>query len=213
MRARAGKQKGGDATAPQKRPSVLVLAAGASSRFHGTKQLARLGETTMVEMVVGAVPRTLVRETVIVLGYRASAVKRSLRGLAGVKFVVNAGYRAGLASSISSGILALARDTDGVLLLLADQPFVTKTMLARMIRLFESGSSTGKIVAAGYGRLVAPPVIFSRAYFPELEALRGDAGARSVIQKHQGALSVVKAMLSDVDTREDLEAAPRLLQP
>jgi len=122
-----------------------------------------------------------------------------------------------MASSIRTGILALAEDADGVLLLLADQPFVTKWFLTRMLGVFESGSSRGKIVAAGYGRLASPPVVFSREYFPELASLHGDQGARSVIERHSSSLSVLKVrakrVLADVDTSEDLEAARRLLEP
>ncbi len=217
MRARTGTQVAREAVSHRRGPSVVVLAAGRSTRFRGTKQLARLGPGTLVGMVLGAVPRALVGETVVVLGHRAGAVEKALHGLPGVRFVLNEDYRTGLASSIRAGISSLAPDAEGAMLLLADQPFVSRSLLTRMIRRFDSGSSKGKIVAAGYGRLVAPPVLFSRDYFDELESLRGDEGARSVISRHAGSLTVVKATkkgaLSDVDTREDLEEARRLLEP
>ena len=198
-------------------PSALVLAAGASSRFPGTKQLARIGGTTIVERVLAAIPAHELGETVVVLGHEAEAVARAAQHPRGVKFVLNRDYGAGMATSIRAGIRALASDSAGVVLLLADQPFVTRSLLRRMLKVFEEGGPGGRIVAAAHGDLVTPPVIFSREYFRELEGLRGDQGARSVIERHPGSLYLVgvrsKAVLADIDTREDLDAARRLLEP
>lgn len=156
------------------------------------------------------------RETVVVLGHDAAAVWAAIGQRKGVTVVVNADYGAGMAGSIQAGILALAKDTDGVMVLLADQPFVSRYLLRRLLRAFEQGGAKG-IVAAAQGDLVTPPAVFSRRYFHELARLRGDGGARSVIQRHAGDVSVVRVMsrrtLSDIDTRDDLEEARRLLEP
>jgi len=201
----------------RKAPSVIVLAAGASSRFQGTKQLAKLGGKTLIELVIDAIPKAQVKEIVVVLGHGAPAVRKALADREGIEFVTNAGYEAGMASSITTGISRMASSADGVLILLGDQPFVTRSFLRRMLRVFESGSSKARIVAAGYGDLVAPPAVFSREYFQELSALEGDQGARSLVQSHAGSLTVLdvraKRMLVDVDTRVDLAAARRLLKP
>jgi molybdenum cofactor cytidylyltransferase len=131
--------------------------------------------------------------------------------------VVNPDYRGGMGSSIRAGVLALGKDARGALLLLADQPFVDRSLLRRELRVFASRSPKGRIVAAACGDLVTPPVIFPRKYFRELAALEGDRGAKSVIERHAGSLSLVRvgsrAVLADVDTQEELEAARRLLQP
>jgi molybdenum cofactor cytidylyltransferase len=198
-------------------PSALVLAAGASARFLGTKQLAEIGGKTLVGRAVDAIPPAQVRETVVVLGHEAQRVARAIGARKGVKVVINDDYRDGMGSSIRTGILALAKDAEGVMLLLADQPSVTRPLLQRMLRVFESADSRGRIVAAAYGQLVTPPVIFSKRYFRELAGLKGDQGARSVIERHARSLSLVKvrsrAVLADVDTGEELEAARRLLEP
>jgi molybdenum cofactor cytidylyltransferase len=195
-------------------PSALILAAGGSSRFLGTKQLAEVGGRTIIERVLDAVPNGCVRETVVVLGHEARAVAGVVRRREGVRVVVNADYRSGMASSIRAGMLAVSKDTPGVLILLADQPFVTSSLLRREVEAFQA--VRGGIVAAASGNLTTPPAIFSRRYFPELARLRGDRGARSVIERHPDAVSLVRARsrreLSDVDTREDLDGARRLLE-
>jgi CTP:molybdopterin cytidylyltransferase MocA len=192
---------------------VVVLAAGASSRFRGTKQLAKVGRKSLVERVLDSIPQAEVREVVVVIGHDAEAVGKSVGERKDVKVVINSEYRAGMATSIRAGILALATDTDGAMLLLCDQPFVTRPLLRRLVKAFEEKAPIRKIVAAAHGDLVSPPVIFSREYFGELVELEGDRGARSVIARHPDSVRLVKvrskAVLADVDTPDDLLAARR----
>lgn len=197
--------------------SALVLAAGESSRFRGTKQLAKIGEKTLVQVVLDAITKTEVADIVVVLGHESQRVQRAIEGREGVRVVVNPDYRDGMGTSIRTGMLSLAKDTDGVMLLLADQPFVTRSLMRRIIRAFEAGRREGRIVAAAHGDLVTPPVIFPRMCFGELSRLRGDKGAKSVIERHAGGLHKVqvgsKGALADIDTKKDLQAARRLLEP
>jgi molybdenum cofactor cytidylyltransferase len=191
----------------------VVLAAGASSRFFGTKQLAEIGGRSLVERVIESIPTAVVREVVVVLGHDAGAVAKAAGKNKDAKVVLNSEYRDGLSTSIRAGIRALSTDTDGAMLLLADQPFVTRALLRRMVRVFEERPQVRKIVAAAHGELVSPPVIFSREYFGELMELEGDNGAKSVIDRNKGSLRLVKvgsrAVLADVDTRDDVLAARR----
>jgi molybdenum cofactor cytidylyltransferase len=196
-------------------PSAILLAAGASSRFLGTKQLAQIGGVTLVERALDAIPTTDVRETVVVVGHDAETVAKAVGSRKGVRVVVNADYRAGMGGSIGAGISALVKDTEGAMLLLADQPFVTRSLLKRMLRAFERQGTRG-IVAAAQGDLVSPPAIFSRKYFRQLASLRGDQGARSVLKENARDVALVRVRsrraLTDIDTQEDLEAARRLLK-
>lgn len=129
---------------------------------------------------------------------------------------MNPDYRSGMGSSIRAGVKALAPGTPGVIVLLADQPFVTRSLLLKMLGIFASGNAA-RIVAASQGGVTSPPVIFPRRYFRELEQIEGDQGAKSVVRRHPRSLSLVrvrsKTTLEDVDTREDLELALRLLEP
>ena len=214
-RARRALHRRSNTRAARGAPSAVVLAAGASSRFLGTKQLAEIGGKTLIETVILAIPAAEVGETVVVLGHKASAMAERIGAMKGIKVVVNQQYRAGMATSIRAGISALGDGPGGALLLLADQPFVTRSLLRRMLKAFAARDGKGKIVAAAYRGLVAPPVIFSRSYFHELTALRGNRGARSIIERHPGSLHLVRVrsrdVFADIDTREGLEAARRLL--
>jgi molybdenum cofactor cytidylyltransferase len=200
---------------PRAELSVILLAAGASSRFPGTKQLAQIGGRTLVQRALDAVPEG-VRETVVVLGHDATKVAKTLGVRKGVRCALNAGYTAGIGGSIRAGVLALPKETRGAMILLADQPFVTRKLLSRMLKAFEEGDSR-LIVAAARGGLVTPPAVFPRRYFSELAGLRGDKGARAVIERHPKDVVLVRVRsrrtLSDIDTQRDLEAARGLLEP
>jgi molybdenum cofactor cytidylyltransferase len=51
------------------------------------------------------------------------------------------------------------------------------------------------------------PVLFARALFPELLALRGDVGAREVVARHwEAAAKVPGKHLPDIDTPADYDA-------
>jgi len=198
-------------------PAAVVLAAGASSRFGGVKQLARIGGLTLVERAVVSIPRGRVREVVVVVGFEADSVAKSLGSRPDVKVVVNPDYLAGMSTSIRTGIRALSRDSTGALLILADQIFVTPLLLRRILEAFEELGRGRKIVAASEGGLVCPPVVFPKRYFAELESLQGDQGARSLIDRHPAELLTIgvrkRGTLRDVDTPEDLAEARRLLEP
>lgn len=193
-------------------PSVVILAAGSSSRFSGSKQLAEIDGRSLLERAVRAVPPQI-EETIVVLGPLASAAKKAAPSAREVRFVLNRGYRTGIASSIRAGVRALSPDAPGVIILLADQPFVDKILVGRILRAFSA--KVDGIAAADNGEVSSPPVAFSRRFFPELLALRGDTGAKSVIERHKDSVVLVRSrpnQLMDIDTVQDLRAARRLAE-
>ena len=94
---------------------------------------------------------------------------------------------------------------EGVLLMGCDQPRLTSDHLRVLIEAFDA-QSTGAIAASSYAGVQAVPAVFPRATFAALRALRGDKGARSVIES---APCPVVAMdfrggEIDIDSPEDL---------
>jgi molybdenum cofactor cytidylyltransferase len=195
--------------------SVILLAAGTSSRFPGTKQLAKVGGKTLLGRALDSVPASDIKETVVVVGHDAPSVTRAVGTRRGVTVVPNPDYRDGMATSIKTGLSAVGTRSKAVMIVLADQPFITRQFLRGMLDAFEAHGSSG-IVAAARGGVIAPPAIFSRRYFAELSGLRGDQGAKSVIERHMDSVRLIRVRsshrLRDVDTRQDLEAARRLLE-
>jgi molybdenum cofactor cytidylyltransferase len=192
--------------------SAILLAAGLSSRFGGrAKQLAELEGTTLVSRGVATLERSPVGEIVLVVGHRAAEVGRAVEGTS-AKVVVNENYETGLGSSLKVGVGALSGESSAVVVCLADQPFVTSELIGRIV---SRRRSTGADVVASFsGGLVTPPVLFSSRLYGEMAELRGDRGARFIIERHPGfeKIEVEPDVLLDVDTEEDLGRARAALE-
>jgi len=117
---------------------------------------------------------------------------------------VNRDWSEGIASSIREGVSHTPLTADGILLLLADQAAVTTEDLRRLAGAWRRNPNS--IAAAQYGGGVGVPAIFPRWCFRELNELRGDRGAQTLLQRHVDRLVRI-AMPSaelDIDRPEDL---------
>lgn len=182
---------------------AIVLAAGPSTRFGSPKQLVRLAGRPLLHTVVTRAAEVTGNALIVVLGSGADQLAPLLKHSPGV-VVINRDWREGLASSIRAGIARLPSACTGALLLLADQAGVTTDDLRRLTGTWRKQPQY--MAAALYAGTVGAPAIFPRSLFPELAALRGDAGARVVLRR--GADTLVRVPMPsaalDVDTPEDL---------
>ena len=106
--------------------SALVLAAGEGTRFGGTKQLEILRDKPLVQHAVDAASGGGVDEIVVVLGHDALRVRDALDLPEGARFVVNERYADGQSTSLAAGLRALDPQTEGAVVLLADQPGIRR---------------------------------------------------------------------------------------
>lgn len=182
---------------------VVLLAAGSSSRLGRPKQLLVHGGKTLVRRAAEAAVEARCGPVVVVLGAQAQAVASELAGLP-VHTVHNPDWEQGMGVSLRVGVRALAPEAEAALVMLCDQLRVESGHLRALVEEFHRTGSP--IVASGYEGARGVPALFSRALFPELEALGPDQGARGVIARD--ASRVVEVALTgggeDVDTAADL---------
>jgi molybdenum cofactor cytidylyltransferase len=183
---------------------VIVLAAGASTRFGSPKQLAQVNGRPLLQLTVSRAVEVAGPAVTVVLGANAAQLAPGLRHC-GASVVVNREWEEGMASSLRAGVARLPAAADGVLLMLADQPAVTADDLRRLVGAWRRQPQ--HIVAAHYAGTAGVPAIFPREDFATLGALRGDAGARVLLKR--GGDRVVRVALPsaaiDIDTPEDLQ--------
>lgn len=98
----------------------------------------------------------------------------------------------GMASSIRAGVSA-APPHSRILITLCDQPLVTAEHLRALIAV------DAPIVATGYSGIAGVPAIFAPRFVPELLALRGDVGARALIERHGAHVIAFEDAAMDVD--------------
>jgi molybdenum cofactor cytidylyltransferase len=125
-----------------------------------------------------------------------------------VQFVHNPAYQSGMASSIHAGLAALASDAGAVMISLADLPLVQSAELNLLISSFLSAKEK-TIAVPTFAAQRGNPVIFDLRYRPEMLALRGDVGCKSILVRHPDAVLEVEmptaSVLEDVDTVEAYE--------
>jgi molybdenum cofactor cytidylyltransferase len=148
---------------------------------------------------------------VVVLGARADELKNEVKESA-VHVVVNDQWEEGMASSIRCGVNALNEihpEIAGAILMVCDQPFVTASLLNDLLT---AHRKTGKpVVACSYADTFGPPVFFHHTFFPALLQLKGDTGARGVIQQYANEVEAIPFPQGaiDIDTETDYEQLTR----
>ena len=137
--------------------------------------------------------------------FEAGRIAEALRGL-DLTCVHNPVFTAGLSTSLRAGLAALPADCDGALILLGDMPFVEAGDLEALIAAFAAGDRNSICVPVRHGRM-GNPVLWGRAYFPEMMRLSGDGGAKRLLEVHRARVIEVEAssdgIFADVDTPSD----------
>lgn len=187
----------------------LLLAAGGAARFGSPKVLAPFHGKPLVRRGVELLMPRCTAGVHVVVGASADGVRAALASAA-VTFVENPDWESGLSTSLVHGVAALPAVADAALILLCDQPAITADDLDALIAAWHIEPEL--IAAAGFSGRLGPPVIMPRSVWPQLAALRGDQGARSLLEWHAEHTAVPMPHAAfDVDTPEDLarlEAAP-----
>ena len=185
--------------------SVIVLAAGAGSRFGGGKLLAEYRGRPLIEATLLRLREAPADETIVVVGNDAEG----LRGLCesyGVRLAENPDWAEGMATSVKEGLAACSPDADAAVVVLGDQPLVGAKAVERLVEAYEGGAA---VAVATYGGERRNPALFTRRMWPMLEEeLSGDEGARGFLRRHPEMVTEVPcddvADPTDVDTVEDL---------
>lgn len=189
---------------------IIMLAAGSSSRMGQPKQLLQYEGETLLSRAVRAALETQYRPVIVVLGSQAQTLQEALPAME-TRIVVNQEWAEGMSSSIRCGLHALETATSGnteaAILMLCDQPFITSGVINRLVQ--EYLAQRPLFVASEYetkgGKTRGVPALFSRALFAELMELRGAAGAKRIIARHEAAGSIIAVPEAayDVDTPDD----------
>jgi molybdenum cofactor cytidylyltransferase len=182
---------------------VVVLAAGASRRFGSPKQLVRFDGQPLILRALTVATELAGSAVSVVLGAHAAEIARILPPTSATT-VINRDWEEGLASSIRAAIQRLPGTCDGAMLMLADQPLISSQTLLRIAATWRK--TPRSIVASVYNGVVGVPAVFPRWSFNDLSALRGDQGARVLINRfadHVVRVDNPEAAV-DIDYAEDL---------
>ncbi|HVI47658.1 MAG TPA: nucleotidyltransferase family protein [Chitinophaga sp.] len=184
---------------------IIILAAGASKRLGSPKQQLVFQKQMLLQRIIDTSLQTRCRPVVVVLGAYADDIRKDITA-SNIHLALNTNWESGMASSIHTGIRELLRITDtinGAFILVCDQPFITPQLLHELM---SARLTTGKeIIACCYNDILGTPVLFSRAFFPQLMALSGQEGAKKLLLKYTAITATVSFPQGaiDIDTPED----------
>jgi molybdenum cofactor cytidylyltransferase len=182
---------------------VVVLAAGASTRFGGNKQLAQLHGETLAHRAARLALATRPGDAVIVLGADAEAVFARVCDLA-VRRVDCADWRNGMSASLRAGVAALPAACAGALVVLCDQPALDSEHLEQLCAAWHADPT--RAVASAYAARLGVPALLPRAWFMDLQRTTGDHGARDLLARRRDEVIAIvnEALALDIDTQADL---------
>lgn len=192
---------------PDRQPTlfIAILAAGRSSRFGSSKLTAELDGTPLLQRAASAAAEVCQDRVVTVIGHDRDAALAAAASNSGF-VVVNEDYEKGLGSSIAVAARACRSTADALLIVLADQPFVTAEHLRALVDHWSGAAD--EIVASSYADTQGPPVLFPSGAFAQLASLSGDQGARELLHDQRYRLKTVRfePAAVDIDTPGDLQA-------
>lgn len=180
--------------------AILVLAAGSSQRMGRPKQILQFKDTTLIGKIIDNCLECNLNSINIVLGAHADLILPTLPKT--VRIIRNEKFENGLSSSIIKGVNELL-DYDSILMVLGDQPFVKPDYLNDLLAL--SKNNPKKVIATNYGTHNGVPAIFPKKYYSKLMQLKGDKGAKDLLNADQTDIIILNTPVNlfDVDTPDD----------
>ena len=184
---------------------ILIVAAGQCKRLGSPKQLLMYEGKTLINRLIDIVKETVDFPMLLVLGAHAEKIKAQLTKPS-IAILLNESWAEGMGNSISSGLQALLQKNpaiDGVMILVCDQPFLKRHQILSLLALQEKSGMP--MAACYYAGVMGTPALFHTSTFPELLALKGDRGAKNIINHNiqEVAKLQFEQGLVDIDTEED----------
>jgi molybdenum cofactor cytidylyltransferase len=189
-------------------PAVVVLAAGAGTRYHGTRH--KLSEKLGGDSVLVRTLRNAIASEMSVVLVVAEALVPEAAGLVAPEDMVVIDSRTpagwGMGDSIAAGVSMHASAT-GWLVLPADMPLIKPSSLRAVAQALDQQP----IAFAQHRGRRGHPVGFGAELFSELVMLKGDEGARRLLARYPTAAVELDdpGVLFDIDTVDDLAVAQR----
>ena len=166
----------------------------------------------MIARVAGQIAAAGLDPCIVVTGHEADAVRAALAET-NITLAHNSDYAQGLSGSLRTGLQALPKNVDGVLVCLGDMPDVRAAHLQKLIAAFDPVEGRAICVPTFQGKR-GNPVLFGAQFFVEMMMVAGDTGAKHLIGEHGDLVCEVEmddaAILLDLDTPQAMSDYQRL---
>lgn len=182
---------------------ALVLAAGSGVRFGGDKLRSAWAGGTLIEAAVAAAKAAPVGGVTVLIRPGDRLIDDP-----DVRVLEVSDHAEGMGATLRTGVAALPEGCRGVFVFLGDMPRIPLEVAPRLAAALDAGAAAA---APEYQGRLGHPVLFSAALFPDLLALQGDRGARTVLERLGERLARVAVdddgVVFDVDSPAQLAVA------
>jgi molybdenum cofactor cytidylyltransferase len=173
----------------------VLLAAGRSQRMGRPKALLPFHGKTLLHHAVQTLCATACSPRIVVVSREVEEESCWLRDEVDIALVVNPDPLRGLSSSLRVALDAIeaceqteaGARVEGILITLVDQPLVTPDHLEAIL---QAGAATG-LAASSWPGAFGPPTFLYRSFFAALRELRGDEGAKKILQANRDGVRLV----------------------
>ena len=182
----------------------IILAAGSSRRYGKTNKLVEIfQDKPIIRHVIDVLlEENEPKDLLVVVGHEKSKIIDLINN-PNIKIVNNIDYKRGIGTSISCAMRHIEDYIQGVMIIPADMPFISKVDLQNLENKFIELNST-KVVFPKYENSLGNPVILPKSYFDILKNLKADEGARSHIKnKDYVTVNAGIGTTLDIDTKEE----------
>jgi molybdenum cofactor cytidylyltransferase len=202
--------------------SVVVLAAGMSTRMGRNKLLLTFRDKPLVVHAVDTLLASKAGEIIVVLGHESEKVWDQLQDYAGqvptggqkrrVRLVKNSDYRDGQSTSVRAGVEAVSPEAEAIMIYLADQPLLEPADVDRILAAFVTAKTEDKMIVVPFFKGErGNPVILDSSLRDSILGIAGDVGCKGVIKRYPEKVYGIEMendhVVRDVD---DVQAYERL---
>lgn len=177
---------------------IIILAAGSSKRLGMPKQQLIYNGDTLLRNAVKAALEIGTGATVIVTSSKEIDTLSQLNDL-DADTVLNEESNEGMSSSIRAGVQFLQQQPfiRHILIMVCDQPYVDAAHLRRLID--QQQISNAPATASLYAGRKGVPAIFHESLFADLVSLKGDTGAKYLIEQLEEKVATVSFPKGAID--------------
>ncbi|MEN1969092.1 NTP transferase domain-containing protein [Lentibacillus sp. N15] len=165
---------------------AIYLAAGKSKRFGKNKLQQPLGNVSLGSVALRTALQSTLDRIVVVIDTADELdwIPTGLFSTYQIKWFHTTcmDTARGQSYSLKCGLqFAEKLQATAVMVILADQPFISVDMINKLIEQHTIHPDT-MFVAATFSNVPCPPILFTSSMFPKLFQLKGDNGARQLLQ-------------------------------
>ena len=187
----------------------FILAAGMSRRMgNENKLLKKINNNTILNQTLMNHIESKVNSINLILGHQKDIILKYI-DQNNIFIIENNNYESGMLSSILKINENISDETIGILISLADMPFVTSDDINKLIKVFNENNQQTICIPENKGKLGNPillPKAIYRDLIKDISKLSNDKGLKKLIldKKYDYIkVSLSEGVIKDFDTLED----------